>query len=455
MRVAPCQFRLARIALFAIIFAAFSARAQAPREFSFAGHVNAEAKPLLAGVQVELRSVGPDHLIQVAETDSAGDYLLCGLMLQDGSYELRFSLSGYEPSVRRIEVKAETATETTINVALEPRVGLAEKGAGYITRVTVFYATDREASGKGKATTYLASASRQGLQFGSVAVTIPSGHKPGNIEEPTIFKFEFSSDPEWHFTLTVNPAGKNDFFSSLGNAIATRTDKDAFVFIHGYCNSFEDAIKRAAQLSFDLQVGGIPIVYSWPSQDTFRGYFQDERAAEATKANFKAFLKDLQQRSGARAIYLVAHSMGNRVLLPVLAELASESKGKLLQPFQQVVMAAADMKRDDFVQNVNTLLKFAPHLTMYISKHDHALALSRYFHHGETRVGDANPVLVVKGLDTIDISQVDYDYIGHSYLAENVAVIRDLAALLRNQLPPRALRDSLSAEGRYWVLTPP
>jgi esterase/lipase superfamily enzyme len=67
---------------------------------------------------------------------------------------------------------------------------------------------------------------------------------------------------------------------SRGNVVAT-TDEDltraksnpdeALVFIHGFNNSFEDALRRAGQLAYDLRFDGPVFAFSWSSEGSFLG----------------------------------------------------------------------------------------------------------------------------------------------------------------------------------------
>jgi esterase/lipase superfamily enzyme len=36
---------------------------------------------------------------------------------------------------------------------------------------------------------------------------------------------------------------------------------EALVFVHGYNVNFNDAVRRAAQIAYDLEFAGIPMVY--------------------------------------------------------------------------------------------------------------------------------------------------------------------------------------------------
>jgi len=65
------------------------------------------------------------------------------------------------------------------------------------------------------------------------------------------------------------------------------------VFIHGYNSSFADAARRAAQLSYDLNFAGAPVLFSWPSRAEVIGYTVDEQNAEWSVSDMKTVLASL------------------------------------------------------------------------------------------------------------------------------------------------------------------
>lgn len=85
--------------------------------------------------------------------------------------------------------------------------------------------------------------------------------------------------------------------------IKASTGKRAFIFVHGYNVTFEDAAKRTAQISYDLAFDGAPIFYSWPSQrlPTPLGY-TDEQNSEWSQANLRSFLSDFFTQSDAQDV---------------------------------------------------------------------------------------------------------------------------------------------------------
>ncbi|MFK7777289.1 MAG: alpha/beta hydrolase, partial [Gimesia sp.] len=194
--------------------------------------------------------------------------------------------------------------------------------------VRVFYGTDRNLTGSAKPKKFF-GAERSHLSLGFCDVSIPKNHKSGKLESPKFWKLEFRENPDKHIVLkTVEPASGKDFLSSLQQTIHDSIEVEqtpegevsiggeAFIFIHGYNNSFEDAARRTAQIAHDLKFKGAPLMYSWPSKSkgTLRAYKEDGRTAQWCDENVTLFIESIARQSGARKIHLIAHSMGNRVL---------------------------------------------------------------------------------------------------------------------------------------------
>lgn len=332
---------------------------------------------------------------------------------------------------------------------------LRQKKNGCV-KLRVFYATDRGATAPGlKGVTYGPDeSSSDALSYGSLVVSIPPVHTPGEIESPSIWKLEFSEDPAKHIVLEqVTAQSKDSFFSDLHAAVATTPRKEAFIFIHGYNVTFEEAARRAAQLSFDLQFAGAPILYSWPSRGTLAGYNADEESVQWTTPHLMSFLEDVHARSGATTVHLIAHSMGNRALLNALE---SMMRSKMDIHFGQVVLAAPDVARSHFVQQIPIMQAAADHITLYASSKDQALAASQRINH-YPRAGQTGTLTVIPPVETIDASAVASGFMGHSYFGESVLVLSDMLYLIRDGLPAARrshLRQNYYETNVYWRFFP-
>ncbi|MHB8901684.1 MAG: alpha/beta hydrolase [Thermoguttaceae bacterium] len=283
------------------------------------------------------------------------------------------------------------------------------------------------------------------LAMGTCEVSIPRGHQAAELESPSVFRLDFVENPTKHVVLLeVAEMDTDTFFSQLRNRVEQSAARDALVFVHGFNVTFEDAARRTAQLAYDLKFQGAPILYSWPSQGGLFQYAVDETNVVWTVPHLQGFLKEVARRSGARSVHLIAHSMGNRALTSALRELSLEPE--VSRPlFHEVVLTAPDIDADIFRRDLApAILGTARRVTLYASSNDEALILSKQVH-GYPRAGETGEGLVVlPGIETIDVSAVDTSLVGHSYYGDNTTVISDMVDLVRN---------SKSAQERRWLVT--
>ena len=275
------------------------------------------------------------------------------------------------------------------------------------------------------------------LDYGSCKVTIPPNHKVGHLDSPSLFKLEFREDPEKHVVMhRVIQADKNQFYENLNQSISQSENQEALVFVHGYNVSFENAVKRTAQIVHDLKFDGAPICYSWASHGALANYTKDMANADATVVPLQKFLEETVKRTGSTTVHLVVHSMGNRALLQALDRIAVGSTRSSNKMFGQLVVAAPDVSANDFKNRyAPSAMELAESVTLYASSRDRALLVSTEFH-GHKRAGLAGENLVViDGLDTIDVSEIDTSLIGHSYYGDHPELIKDLRALVELSQP--------------------
>ena len=168
------------------------------------------------------------------------------------------------------------------------------------------------------------------LELGACEVSVPKDHQVGELESPSVLRLEFREDPERHVVLLgVHPEPAAEFYANLQACIAKSTGKEALVFIHGYNMGFETAVRRTAQIAYDLKFDGAPIVYSWPSQEGLLSYTVDETNVAWTVPHLKDFLLGVARQSGAKSVHLIAHSMGNRALTDGAPRTGDGTEGRL------------------------------------------------------------------------------------------------------------------------------
>lgn len=312
--------------------------------------------------------------------------------------------------------------------------------------VREFYATDRNYLGL-PGVTGMYGDGRDSVSYGTVQVSVPQRHFIGSIQNKSNAR-----DSSRHFiVLNQSLLGKEAFFATLADA--TRK-KDILLYVHGFNTSFEHALQSMAQISSDLDFNGCSVVYSWPSTNKISGYLADEGNALWSQHNLKKFLNDVATKSNAENIYLLAHSLGNRELTGAFIELIKENPS-LKNRFKALIMAAADVDTMIFLRDIApALISTESMITLYVSRNDKALMLSDKLHE-HSRVGESGYLpVIVPGIETVDATDVDDSYLGHSYYSTSRAVLSDIYYIIKKHLKAD-FRFSLQAidtkeGGRFW-----
>lgn len=308
--------------------------------------------------------------------------------------------------------------------------------------IPVFFATNRKAvSGfTGEPADY--------VTYGQAQVTIPvTAHTMGTLETQPWWQRHLFLKPNQEKYVVLDEVrhyGSSEFASALAGEFHQGRVDDLLVFLHGYNVTFEEAARRVAQLSYDLQFKGVVVLFSWPSVGRSFSYAADEDHAAASAKSLTEFLQALEGGPW-RKVHLMAHSMGNRVMVLGLADYR-----RLTVALGQIILVAADMYVKVFEQKFPNIAGTCDLFTSYAAKADKALLLSSIFHQ-DRRIGYIkDEPFEMEGLETIDASAVDTSLLGHSYFSDERTVLTDLSVLLREGSPAQR-RGLLQAPGKtYW-----
>ncbi len=320
--------------------------------------------------------------------------------------------------------------------------------------VELFFVTNRAPAGEGG---LYFSGARGDLSYGISTIGIPPGHVMGRHEEPSLLMLQTTPDEQKHIRLLqVLSLTRDEFSSRLEKAIAASTDSKLMIFVHGYNEEFPDVSKRVAQFASDLKFSGPIVLFSWPSQGSLTGYTVDETNAEWAQADFVRLMGELLDYVPVKNIYLVGHSMGNRIIGRAMTSLASDRLESDMLLFRDIIMIAPDIDAEVFrIDMAPRLARTGIHITLYASSNDRALLASKAFH-GYSRAGESGDgLIVVDGVETIDASEVSGGLLGHSYFAEDRRIMEDIFALLQTgQRADRrfGLQGVDTPAGRYWTL---
>jgi esterase/lipase superfamily enzyme len=258
----------------------------------------------------------------------------------------------------------------------------------------------------------------------------------------------------------------------LRQRLALTSRKAAYVYVHGYNNTFEDGVLVIAELWHFLGRQGVPILYTWPAGagSGLRGYNHDRESGEFTIFHLKQFLRLLASMPDLEELHLIAHSRGTDVLTSALRELYIETQAsgkdfRTVYRIKNVVLAAADLDLEVVTQRVAAeyVGLGTERSTIYVSNVDKAIGFSAFLFTSLSRIGQLRPEDLtdeerqhlerVARTQLID-ARVPTGLIGHAYFYRHPAVSSDLVLLLRYQLEPGSPGRPLHKRGaNFWQIT--
>lgn len=363
-------------------------------------------------------------------------FLLSDLERQDGHADL--ALSHYR---RALSLRKESATEAR-----------------------VLFGTSRMHQKDGR----FGAAAGPALTFGRADVLVPGAQFSDNAwlkaPEPTL-PVGRATDVSRLLIRDTRPLDSAHFSAEATGMLrsATLYPRAALVFVHGFNVSFDEALQRAAQLKRDLNFDGAMFVFSWPSQGSMFKYATDKVTADASAQALLSFLQAVESATGAENIHVIAHSMGNRILLPALAMADSTLRGRL----REVILAAPAVPRAEFLNWLDAIAGRGPvSFTLYASAADKAMWAGWFGEHAKTLAGfssDGRPPLH-GGVQSIDISKAASPGLlamNHDVFTSNPVMNEDMRQLLQQgrRTPPdqrlpvlKARRDGAGPD--YWVYEP-
>lgn len=367
------------------------------------------------------------------------------------------------------------------------------------TSVAVIYATDRSRVAPASVkmppeVDQLYTLNRDDrLHIGCAIVWVPDGAKNAADLRTLIGRGAVGSkdnDPAAKFNVEekelvkpVDPFEERDIV--LVDSLKTRSQQ-ALLFIHGYNNSFADALLRVAQIAAATSYQGRVYLFSWPSQESRFAYIGDMDYAEQAEIDLEYFMNAILRDANGLELNILAHSMGSQVLLRSIENIrpvfdrrdAGGQRDRVTIP--NVVFAAPDVSELVFKRKVSMLSRFADRITVYASANDGALDVSKMLRGKVPRAGgitNGYPI-EVDGVDVIDITGQSLPwyytdrYLGtyHSAFAFEQPVLEDIHALFsKRKSDPPAVRaqmigkpdkftavkyGSAASTRSYWKLKP-
>jgi esterase/lipase superfamily enzyme len=303
--------------------------------------------------------------------------------------------------------------------------------------VTMVVATTR--SGEGVSRAELFSGERGRLAFADMTVSIPpeAARKVGEVQWPT----QLPGDPSRDFvTVRADLITRDQAIAAVNTMAARSKPRRVMVFVHGFNNRFEDAVYRFAQIVHDSRVDAAPLLFTWPSRGQVFAYGYDRESSNFSRDALEAVLAGLVRDTSVDEITILAHSMGNWVTLEALRQMAIRD-GRIPAKINDVMLAAPDVDIDVFRTQIEAIGEPRPDFTVFVSRDDRALAVSRRVWGSTARLGEIDPraepyrsELEGQNIVVVDLTEVrTADGLNHGKFAESPEVVRLIGARLAGQ----------------------
>jgi esterase/lipase superfamily enzyme len=295
------------------------------------------------------------------------------------------------------------------------------------TPVKMLVATTREAS---KDPAILFNGERgTGLKIDAVTISIPpdKNRKIGEVQWPK----KLPPDPSKSFTtVSVQPLpterdGRNWIRKSALN------QHRVMVFVHGFNNTYEDSVYRFAQIVHDSKTDVMPVLFTWPSRASIFDYNYDKESTNYSRDALEDLLTRVSNEPGVTDVTVMAHSMGSWLAVEALRQMAIRH-GRVNPKIANVILASPDLDVDVFRSQFMALGVKHPHFTIFVSRDDRALSVSRRISGNVDRLGQINAAeepyrsaLEATGITVIDLTKLKTgDQLNHGKFAESPEVVR-------------------------------
>lgn len=271
-------------------------------------------------------------------------------------------------------------------------------------------------------------------------------------------------------------------------------DVDVIIYIHGFANSFQNSVQRAAALqalyTSDAQKI-IVVMFSWPSNGRVQpawNYFSDREDAEASGlamgralARLVEFLAELRREDRATItearkngvvpdrrslkqctsrLHVMAHSMGNYALRHALLKYANINGGQIDRVLDCTFLMAADEDNDALTVplKLKGLEELSNRVFVYHAANDIMLTISDRTKGMPKRLGSDGPENLdrtgerVFALDCRKISDTDLVHGRHQYYRLRDEAIRDIRDTLADIPQEERPNRQTIRPGRSWRL---
>ncbi|TFF25090.1 alpha/beta fold hydrolase [Jiella endophytica] len=272
------------------------------------------------------------------------------------------------------------------------------------------------------------------LSVENIVVSVPpdSVRKPGEV----IYPKENPGDPAREFVATkiepLDRAGVRRWYQRVASP-----QKRVIIFVHGFNNSYEDAVLRFAQIRTDLTVNAAPVLFTWPSGGSVFDYLYDRDSANYSRDALEAIIESVSANPNVEDVTLLAHSMGGWLAMEAVRQLAIRH-GHVPKKLSNIVLASPDIDFDVFFTQLNQIGDASRRITIFTATDDVALRVSRRIAGDTQRLGaiditrpSVRQALLSRGITAIDLSNGNSsDGLNHMNFADSPEMVKAIGRRL-------------------------
>ncbi|TBW40931.1 alpha/beta fold hydrolase [Siculibacillus lacustris] len=297
------------------------------------------------------------------------------------------------------------------------------------SRVDMLVATTRAATGKPEAPYTGERGAEVSLDRFVVSIPPEAARKVGEIQ--------------WPETSPADPAKS---FAVLEDRRLTKPEAVAWfhrsgsrrmlVFVHGFNTRYDEAVFRFAQLVHDSGTDFVPVLFSWPSRGSVWAYAYDRESTIASRDALESVLRGAAADPAVSDVTVLAHSMGGWLAVEALRQMAIR-EGKVPSKIGNLILASPDLDVDVFRGQIARIGR-SPRVTLFVSRDDRALELSKRLAGGVDRLGAIDPstepargTLEKAGVTVLDLTALRTgDNLNHGKFAQSPEIVRLLGQRL-------------------------
>jgi esterase/lipase superfamily enzyme len=316
--------------------------------------------------------------------------------------------------------------------------------------VRIVFATTRTVANKdGDMTTMFGNSASDKISFGCLQVNPRFSPTRGDTSYRGAWKGGARAANS-RIKLLADPIDRGaENYVRIVDTAAAEDATHALLVVHGYNNSFSEAIQAVARIAGGADYKGRVYMFSWPSVSRSLRYLQDVDNAEEAEGSLQAFLAAILRDNNIRTLDIVAHSMGSQQLMRVMGSIRSILDGRRHEEgmlrLGQVVFAAPDVSAAVFNTKILTWAKLAQRVTIYTSGGDWVLWLSSFLRGLNDRAGGHTPwgqplYVNASNVYVVDKTPPEYDYwkffkYTHADYVDDKVILNDIQTVITGKPP--------------------